>query len=103
MDFLKSTISKALGPQLNLPFNIGTQTIDQDPQSIWTRYAGTRKDDQHPVTVLSFDMKRYPEKLALARNALKKARTIRYPDCIRFIDGIEVIWRLRLRQRIELS
>ena len=36
-----------------------------------------------------FDMKRNPSKIPLARNALKRSKTIRFPDCLKFVDGIE--------------
>jgi SCY1-like protein 1 len=40
--------------------------------------------------VFIFDVKNNPpEKIALAKNALKRAKTLRYPDCVKFIDGAE--------------
>jgi hypothetical protein len=42
------------------------------------------------ITIFIFDIKKNPKYLQLARNALKRAKTIRYPDCIRYIDGVEV-------------
>ncbi|RKO89272.1 armadillo-type protein, partial [Blyttiomyces helicus] len=47
------------------------------------------QDDQTPVTVFIFDAVRDRDKLPLARNALKKSRTIRHPDMLRFIEGAE--------------
>lgn len=90
MDFLSSTISKALGSQQpTLLFTIG-RLIEEKPQgSIWSLYSGTKKDDQQPVSVFIFDVQKCPEKVVLARNALKRAKTIRYPDCVKFIDGVE--------------
>lgn len=49
----------------------------------------TRQDDQQPVTVFIFNIKSNPEKLPFARNSLKRAKTIRFPDCLKFIDGCE--------------
>jgi hypothetical protein len=43
------------------------------------------------VSILCFDCVRQREKLPLARNAFKKFRTIRHPDLIKYIDGIEVL------------
>ncbi len=41
------------------------------------------------MTILIFDIKNNSEKVALARNTLKRFKTIRYPDCVKFIDGTE--------------
>jgi SCY1-like protein 1 len=34
-------------------------------------------------------MKKNTSKIPLARNALKRSKTIRFPDCLKFVDGIE--------------
>jgi SCY1-like protein 1 len=39
--------------------------------------------------VFIFEIKSQGDLLPLARNVFKRARTIRFPDCIKFIDGIE--------------
>ena len=51
------------------------------------------------MTVFVCDISRYRDKLPLARNALKRAKTIRFPGALKFIDGIEV-WRLSDRMRV---
>jgi SCY1-like protein 1 len=38
---------------------------------------------------LSFDCKAKPSKVALAKNAFTRLRTIRHPSVIRFLDGVE--------------
>ncbi|KAJ1343021.1 hypothetical protein BSLG_002446 [Batrachochytrium salamandrivorans] len=73
LDFAKSTLSKALGSQLpTLLFSIGPQSAVQPTESLWTLHSGIKKD-----------------KLALAQNALRRAKTIRHPDILRYIDGCE--------------
>ena len=47
------------------------------------------KDDLTPVSVFICDLTRHTDKKELARNALKKAKTIRHPNILKFIDGIE--------------
>ncbi|KAJ3090318.1 hypothetical protein HK102_004122 [Quaeritorhiza haematococci] len=88
-EFAKSTISRALGKEtLNLPFTIG-DVVDQAETSFWTLHKGTKKEDGSPVTVFNFDAVRNRDKLPLARNALKRFRTLRHPDIPKFIDGAE--------------
>ncbi|KAI8922758.1 armadillo-type protein [Entophlyctis helioformis] len=86
-----STLSKALGPQgPPLPFSIGPMVQDQPgPESPWALHSGTRKDDQSQVAVFVFDIQRNRDKLPLAQNSLRRAKTIRHPDVLRFIDGCE--------------
>ncbi|KAF9115307.1 hypothetical protein BGX27_008309 [Mortierella sp. AM989] len=47
------------------------------------------QEDNSPVSILCFDSVRQKDKLPLARNAFKKFRTIRHPDLIKYIDGVE--------------
>ncbi|KAJ3100970.1 hypothetical protein HDU97_001726 [Phlyctochytrium planicorne] len=85
-----SAVSRALGKEsLNLPFTIGEASVDQDPGSLWASHKGTKKDDNTPCTVFIFDSVKYKDKLPLARNALKRFKTLRHPDLVRFIDGGE--------------
>ncbi|KAJ3309046.1 hypothetical protein HDV04_000513 [Boothiomyces sp. JEL0838] len=89
-DLAKSTISRAIGSnQPNLLFSIGQPVQQQDLNSIWTVHSGTKKDDNQPVTVFIFETRKFPSKVNLAKNALKRYKTIRYPDCLKFIDGAE--------------
>ena len=101
LEFAKSTLVRALGPQgPNLPFSIGEPQGQQDYDCLWRLHKGTKKvrdgqthflkDDGSAVTVFIMDLNRNPDKKELARNALKKARTIRHPNVLKFIDGAEV-------------
>jgi SCY1-like protein 1 len=88
---LKSTISRAIGQNgPNLPFHIGQRVLEQDSNSLWVLHDGTKKDDQQPISVFIFDIKSNSKFLELARNAFKRAKTLRYPDCLKYIDGVEV-------------
>ncbi|KAJ3305692.1 hypothetical protein HDV03_001100 [Kappamyces sp. JEL0829] len=87
-----TSLTKALGgPHSNLLFSIGPAIGEN---YYWTLSSGVKKDDQQPVTVFIFDIKKHPDKLPLARNALKRAKTIRYPDCVKFIDGMETEYQI---------
>ncbi|KAI9197249.1 armadillo-type protein [Polychytrium aggregatum] len=89
-EFAKSTISRAIGSAAGpaLPFSIG-EPISSSPSSLWAIHRGTKKDDNTPVSVFVFDCARFKDKVAIARNCLKRFKTIRHPDILKFIDGVE--------------
>ncbi|KAK5116669.1 hypothetical protein LTR62_007343 [Meristemomyces frigidus] len=97
MDFLKSAVASiAKGPAF--PYTFGDR-VDTD-QSIWTLYNGTRRVDVRPdahlrqednsrCSIFSFDINANRGRLPLAKNALRKLRTLRHPGVIRVLDAIE--------------
>ncbi|KAF9580343.1 hypothetical protein BGW38_003052, partial [Lunasporangiospora selenospora] len=89
-DFVKSTLSRVvLGKDIPaFPYNIGDR-VDSFDSSIWALHHGTKREDNSAVSILCFDSVRQRDKLPLARNAFKKFRTIRHPDLIKYIDGVE--------------
>ncbi|ORX48387.1 ARM repeat-containing protein [Piromyces finnis] len=92
MDFLKSQVTRAVaafGKDVSLPFSIGAQVDNFNSSSIWTLHDGKKKDDGSSVSVFVFDVERNYDKIELARNAFKRARTIRHPALLTFIDGVE--------------
>jgi len=48
-----------------------------------------KKDDGSAISIFIFDIERNYDKVDLARNAFKRARTIRHPALLTFIDGVE--------------
>eukprot|EP00842_Homolaphlyctis_polyrhiza_P001147 jgi/Hompol1/2032/HPOL_005047-RA len=91
LDFAKATLSKALGSQLPpLLFSLGPPVpLDTPSDSPWVLHSGSKKDDQTPISVFVFDSVRFRDRLPLAQNALKRAKTLRHPDILRYIDGCE--------------
>ncbi|KAG0351329.1 hypothetical protein BGZ54_003318 [Gamsiella multidivaricata] len=89
-DFVKSTLSRVvLGKEIpSFPYNIG-ERVDLFDSTIWALHKGIKREDNSPVSILCFDCVRQRDKLPLARNAFKKFRTIRHPDLIKYIDGVE--------------
>ncbi|KAK5171363.1 Nuclear aminoacylation-dependent tRNA export pathway component [Saxophila tyrrhenica] len=86
MDFLKSAVASiAKGPAF--PYSFGDR-VDID-QSIWTLHNGTRREDGSRCSIFSFDINANKSRLALARNALRKFRTIRHPGIIKVLDTLE--------------
>ncbi|KAH8893310.1 ARM repeat-containing protein [Thozetella sp. PMI_491] len=88
MDFLKSAVASAIaakGPPF--PYTFGDK-VDLDP-SIWTLYNGTKREDGSNCSILAFDVTTHRSSLPLARNALKKLRTLRHPGVIKVLDTVE--------------
>lgn len=87
MDFLKSAVASAIAKGPPFPYNFGDK-VDLDP-SIWTLYNGTRREDGSSCSIFSFDISANRSALPLAKNALKKLRTLRHPGVIKVLDTVE--------------
>lgn len=97
MDFIRSAASavlaKSTGPFPN--FTIGAPVLNSPSASptIWAVHEGIKKDDASPCTILIFDASTRPPnakgQLVLAKNALRKLRTLRHPDVLKLIDSAE--------------
>jgi len=111
MDYLRTLGSAAVSTLvqksgLNLPFSLGVKVPTSD--TIYTLYEATKrvrssyscfnikfdvgdKDDSSPVSVFEYDLndpsRRNIKPLAL--NALKKLRTTRHPEVLKFMDAVE--------------
>ncbi|KAK5127664.1 hypothetical protein LTR85_007005 [Meristemomyces frigidus] len=86
MDFLKSAVASiAKGPAF--PYFFGDR-VDIE-QSIWTLHNGTRREDGSKCSIFSFDVSANRNRLPLAKNALRKLRTLRHPGIIKVLDTIE--------------
>lgn len=79
---------------INNPFSVGERIDnsgnDSSNSSIWSIHKGIKKDDSSQITVLAFDCVKQRQFLPLAKNMLKRFRTIRHPNIVKFIDCIEV-------------
>ncbi|KAK4549833.1 hypothetical protein LTR36_005134 [Oleoguttula mirabilis] len=86
MDFFKSAVASiAKGPAF--PYSFGDR-VDLD-QSIWTLHNGTRREDNSKCSIFSFDVSANRNRLPLAKNALRKLRTLRHPGIIKVLDTTE--------------
>ncbi|CAH7667548.1 SCY1 protein kinase [Phakopsora pachyrhizi] len=94
-----SLLSKGSGLP-NLPgYGLGSRDTSFDGQSIWTLHDGTKRDDNSIVSIFLYDSLQpsnlfvgsRDKKLILgfAKNHLKKLRSLRHPDILKFIDGTE--------------
>ncbi|KAL7623130.1 Nuclear aminoacylation-dependent tRNA export pathway component [Parahypoxylon ruwenzoriense] len=87
MDFLKSAVASAIAQGPPFPYTFGDK-VDVDA-SIWTLYNGTRRADGSNCSIFSFDVTANKSRLPLAKNALKKLRTMRHPGVIKVLDTVE--------------
>ncbi|KAF2199095.1 ARM repeat-containing protein [Delitschia confertaspora ATCC 74209] len=87
MDFLKSAVASAISKGPAFPYSFGDR-VDID-QSIWSLYNGTKREDGSKCSIFSFDVTANRACLPLARNALRKLRTLRHPGVIKVLDTVE--------------
>ncbi|KAI5861155.1 ARM repeat-containing protein [Durotheca rogersii] len=87
MEFLKSAVASAIAQGPPFPYTFGDK-VDVDA-SIWTLYNGTRRADGSNCSIFSFDVAANKARLPLAKNALKKLRTMRHPGVIKVLDTVE--------------
>ncbi|WRT70322.1 uncharacterized protein IL334_007320 [Kwoniella shivajii] len=100
MNYLKSITTSVLqSAGVTFPFSIGERIPGLDSgSSIWEIREGVKRDDGTPLTLFIYDSTLPPYQpgnkdrktlFQLAKNALKKTRTIRHPDVIKYIDSVE--------------
>ncbi|RAL65380.1 hypothetical protein DID88_000948 [Monilinia fructigena] len=87
MDFLKSAVASAISKGPPFPYTFEDQ-VDID-QSIWKLYNGTKREDGSNCSIFSFDVSANKSRLPLAKNAVKKLRTLRHPGVIKVLDTVE--------------
>ncbi|KAF1358769.1 ARM repeat-containing protein [Lizonia empirigonia] len=88
MDFLKSAVASAISkgyPTWGYTFG---DRVDID-DSIWTLHNGTKREDGSKCSIFSFDIASNKSRLPLARNALRKLRTLRHPGVVKVLDTQE--------------
>ncbi|MCJ1234730.1 hypothetical protein MMC14_002693 [Varicellaria rhodocarpa] len=88
MDFLKSAVASAISKGPSIPYSFGDR-VDID-QSIWTLFNGTIREDGSDCSIFSFDVSTNKSRLALAKNAARKVRTLRHPGIIKVLHTAEV-------------
>ncbi|RUS19428.1 LOW QUALITY PROTEIN: hypothetical protein BC937DRAFT_87501 [Endogone sp. FLAS-F59071] len=86
---LKSSLQLLTKDGLSIPYTLGEKVEWYEGQSIWSLHHGTKKDDGTPVSIFAFDCQKQRDRIPLAKNAFKKMRTIRHPDLLKYLDGVE--------------
>ncbi|KAF2662290.1 ARM repeat-containing protein [Lophiostoma macrostomum CBS 122681] len=87
MDFLKSAVASAISKGPAFGYSFGDR-VDIDA-SIWTLHNGTKREDGSKCSIFSFDVSANKSRLPLARNALRKLRTLRHPGVVKVLDTVE--------------
>ncbi|KAJ6602181.1 armadillo-type protein [Mycena sp. CBHHK59/15] len=92
MDYLRTLGSAAVSTLvqksgLTLPFSLGAKVTAFE--GVWTLYDATKRDDGSPVSVFEYDCNARRGMMPIAKNALKKLRTTRHPDVLKFMDVVE--------------
>ncbi|RPA91267.1 ARM repeat-containing protein [Choiromyces venosus 120613-1] len=88
MDFLKSAVASAISKGPPFPYTFGDR-VDVD-NSVWSLYNGTKREDGSNCSIFSFEINDSTRsRLPLAKNALRKLRTLRHPGVVKIIDSAE--------------
>ncbi|KAI0829897.1 ARM repeat-containing protein [Trametes gibbosa] len=96
MDYLRNLGSAAVSSLvqksgLTLPFSLGNKVTSFENRTIWSLYDGTKREDSSPVSIFEFEANTPAKKnlLPLAKNAVRKLRTVRHPDVLKFMEVVE--------------
>ncbi|KAF3924339.1 hypothetical protein ABW21_db0209801 [Orbilia brochopaga] len=87
MEFLKSAVASAISKGPAFGYTLGDRVDLSD--SIWALHNGTKKEDGSKCSVFAFDINANKSRLPLAKNALRKWRTLRHPGVVRVLDTLE--------------
>ncbi|KAL6236458.1 hypothetical protein BDW75DRAFT_206858 [Aspergillus navahoensis] len=87
MDFLKSAVASAMAKGSSFPYSLGDR-VDIS-ESIWTLHNATKREDGSACSVFTFEIASNKSRLPLAKNAVRKSRTLRHPGVIKVLDTIE--------------
>ncbi|KDB24428.1 SCY1 protein kinase [Trichophyton interdigitale MR816] len=87
MDFLKSAVASAIAKSSSFPYTLGDRVDNGD--SIWSLHNGTKKEDGSSCSIFTFEILQNRSYLPLAKNALRKLRTLRHPGVIKVLETIE--------------
>lgn len=88
MDFFKSAVASAISSASPFPgYTFGDQ-VDIE-RSIWTVYNGTRREDSSNCSIFDCPIASNRSLLPIARNAVKKLRTLRHPGVLKVLDTLE--------------
>ncbi|XP_052769512.1 N-terminal kinase-like protein [Mya arenaria] len=77
-------------PAKDFAYILGEKITGLEDKSVWTLHQGKKKATGEPVSIFAFDVKGNSEtQAALARSSFKRIKTLRHPNILTFLDGIE--------------
>ncbi|KAI8388165.1 uncharacterized protein BYT42DRAFT_642429 [Radiomyces spectabilis] len=87
--FVKTGLSLLGKDSSAFPYTVGDKVEWFDSQSIWSLHHGVKKEDNSKASIFVFDGSKNRDSLPLARNMFRRIRTMRHPDLLCYLDGIE--------------
>ncbi|KAJ8045185.1 N-terminal kinase-like protein [Holothuria leucospilota] len=77
-------------PASSFPYEIGEKIEGLEEKSVWTLHEGKRKSNGEAVSVFVIDLKTSrAEHIETAKAAHKRIKTLRHPNFLTYIDGLE--------------
>ncbi|KAM8815060.1 N-terminal kinase-like protein isoform 4-T4 [Rhynchonycteris naso] len=80
----------ARDPVRDFPFELSPEPAEDGPPGPWTLHRGRKKAAGSPVSVFVYDVKPgAEEQTQVAKAAFKRLKTLRHPNILAYIDGLE--------------
>ncbi|XP_013069379.2 N-terminal kinase-like protein isoform X1 [Biomphalaria glabrata] len=77
-------------PAKDFHYDIGEKVPGLEDKSIWTLHKGKKKANGESVSIFAFDVKSASDALVqTAKASLKRLKTLRHPNILTFLDGVE--------------
>ncbi|XP_074648786.1 N-terminal kinase-like protein [Tubulanus polymorphus] len=77
-------------PTKDFNYEIGERVSGLDDKSIWSLHEGKRRSDGEQVSIFVFDAKNGSEStLNVAKQSFKRIKTLRHPNILTYLDGLE--------------
>ncbi|GFO35644.1 N-terminal kinase-like protein [Plakobranchus ocellatus] len=77
-------------PAKEFNYEIGEKVPGLEDKSIWSLHHGKKKSSGEPVSIFAFDIKSASEtQIQTAKSSLKRLKTLRHPNILTFLDGVE--------------
>ncbi|ESO87716.1 hypothetical protein LOTGIDRAFT_219908 [Lottia gigantea] len=77
-------------PTKDFNYDIGEPVPGLEGKSIWTLHNGKKRGTGEAVSIFMFDVKAASEsQLTVAKGAFKRIKTLRHPNFLTFLDGLE--------------
>ncbi|XP_066205816.1 N-terminal kinase-like protein isoform X6 [Saccopteryx leptura] len=80
----------ARDPVRDFPFELSPEPAEGGPPGLWALHRGRKKAAGSPVSVFVYDVKPgAEEQTQVAKAAFKRLKTLRHPNILAYIDGLE--------------
>uniref|UniRef100_G3UD16 N-terminal kinase-like protein n=1 Tax=Loxodonta africana TaxID=9785 RepID=G3UD16_LOXAF len=80
----------ARDPVRDFPFELIPEPLEGGPPGLWALHRGRKKATGSPVSIFVYDVKPgAEEQTQVAKAAFKRLKTLRHPNILAYIDGLE--------------